>query len=136
MRSRARVPDREATVLVLVSTDARIRSRAVWLVELRSWNVRTSRPERFGCGQIASFVEIQASMHALLVNDGETAKPHAEKPHHLRVAVREPNFTVGRRTLARVERNAGREERFIAQYAEAFPSLAVQVGYLAELCFV
>jgi len=43
---------------MLVSTNARVRNRAIWLVELVSWDVRKRRPERFGSVEIEAFVEI------------------------------------------------------------------------------
>jgi hypothetical protein len=136
MRSRACVADREATVLMLVSTDARVRNCAVRLVELSGRDVRNRRPECLCRAEVESLVEIEPSTQALLVDVEEAAEPCAEEPHHFRVAVREPNFPVGLRTLARVQSNTGDEERLITQRADALPSLAVQLVDLTELCFV
>jgi hypothetical protein len=63
--------------------------------------------------EVESLVEIETSTQALLVDDEEAPEPGAEEPHHFRVAVREPNFPVGLRTLARVQSNTGDEERVI-----------------------
>ena len=73
----------------------------------------------FGGLETQTLVQVHAHPHSCFVDYEEPPQPRAEERDHLRISVREYDFAVTFRALARVERDAGNEERLIAEGTDA-----------------
>src|SRR5215213_8007006 len=81
-------------------------------------------------------MQVHASPQAAFVNLEEPSEPRAEEADHVAITVREPHCSVALRPFAGVQRDPGREERAVAQRADAFDTFSVQRGDLGELGLV
>src|SRR5205823_3114 len=135
MRPRARVPDVDASVFVLVPADARIWHGAIGLPELASWHGGKPRPMSLRHVEIEPFVQIDADAEPFLVDPEEPPEPSAEEANHVGIAVGEVDFTVGLAALTGIERGARGKKCLIAQLTKPVHAGAVQVLDLAKLSF-
>ena len=91
---------------------------------------------RLGGVEIETVVQVDPHPESRLVDREVPPEPGAEEPDHRRIGVRELDFAVGLGTFACVERNAGGEERVVAERADALEAFGVQRGDLGELRLV
>jgi hypothetical protein len=83
--------------------------------------------------QVESFVEIHAHAQFGFIHIEEPPEPRAEEPHHLRIRVREADFTIALGSFACIERCTSSEKRLIIKCADASETQKVALLDLAQL---
>jgi len=86
--------------------------------------------------EIQSLMQVDADSQSPLVDLEERSEPFAEESHHARIAVREPDRSLGLGAFTRVESNASNKESLLTEPTDPLDASVVALLDLSELALM